>query len=232
MNLKKRWPHSPLAIAAYCLIIAIGIMFWGGPISVAGAVAELRIGEGSSSESALREGHRMTIVSGHSFSCDWKDASNNINRCTTNLKGRSLEIEFKVDPLKVPQCNKCNIRYSEQSFQCGCSHDYRHKPGQADLWIENSLGLTDFDRIWLFLTNPLANIFGNMIESDWNNITPILSWVVAILIAAALGLQFMQTPRVGSRFAGFILIVPISILITPIVWWFTLLVLLETGHVD
>jgi hypothetical protein len=229
MNLKKRLPHSPLAIVAYCLIIAIGIMFWGGPISVAGAVAELRIGEGSSSELALREGHRMTIVSGHSFSCDWKDASNNINRCRTNLKGRSLEIEFKVEPFEVPQCN---IRYSEQSFQCGGFNDYRHKAGQADLWIENSLGLTDFDRIWLFLTNPLANLFGNITEIDWDNITPILSWVVAILIAAALGLHFMQTPRVGSRFAGFILIVPISILIRPIVWWFTGLVLILTGHVD
>ena len=229
MNLKKRLPHSPLAIAAYCLIIAIGIMFWGGPISVAGAVAELRIGEGSSSELALREGHRITIVSGHSFSCDWKDASNNINRCRTNLKGRSLEIEFKVEPLEVPQCN---IRYSEQSFQCGGSNDMRHKPGQADLWIENSLGLTDFDRIWLFLTNPLANLFGNITENDWDNITPILSWVVAILIAAALGLHFMQTPTVGSRFAGFILIVPISILIRPIVWRFTLLVLIVTGHAD
>ena len=230
MNLKKRLPHSPLAIAAYCLIIAICIMFWGGPISVAGAVAELRIGEGSSSELALREGHRMTIVSGHSFSCDWKDASNNINRCRTNLKGRSLEIEFKVEFLEVPQCN---IRYSGQSFQCGAFYDMRHKSGQADLWIENSLGLTDFDRIWLFLTNPLANLFGNITELDWDIITPILSWVVAILIAAALGLQFMQTPRVGSRFAGFILIVPISILIiTPIVWWFTLSVLIETGHVD
>lgn len=229
MNIKKRLPYSPFVIAAYCLIIAIGIMFWGGPISVAGAVAELRIGEGSSSELALREGHRMTIVSGHSFSCDWKDASNNINRCRTNLKGRSLEIEFKVEPFKVPQCN---IRYSEQSFQCGGSHDYRHKPGQADLWIENSLGLTDFDRIWLFLTNPLANLFGNITEIDWNNITPILSWVVAILIAAALGLHFMQTPRVWSRFAGFILIVPISILIRPIVWWFTGVVLILTGHVD
>ena len=229
MNLKKRLLHSPLAIVAYCLIIAIGIIFWGGPISVAGSVAELRIGEGSSSYLAFREGHGITIVSGHSFSCDWKDASNNINRCRTNLKGRSLEIEFKVEPFEVPQCN---IRYSEQSFQCGGSNDYRHKPGQADLWIENSLGLTDFDRIWLFLTNPLANIFGKMTENDWDNIMPILSWVVAILIAAALGLQFMQTPRVGSRFAGFILIVPISILITPIVWWFTLLVLLLTGHVD
>jgi len=229
MNLKKRWLHSPLAIAAYCLIIAIGIMFWGGPISVAGAVAELRIGEGSSSELALREGHRMTIVSGHSFSCDWKDASNNINRCRTNLKGRSLEIEFKVEPLEVPQCN---IRYSEQSFQCGGSHDYRHKPGQADLWIENSLGLTDFDRIWLFLTNPLANLFGNITEIDWDNIIPILNWVVTILIAAALGLHFMQTPRVWLRFAGFILIVPISILIRPIVWRFTLLVLVLTGHAD
>jgi len=229
MNLKKRLPHSPLTIAAYCLIIAIGIMFWGGPISVAGAVAELRIGEGSSSELALREGHRMTIVSGHSFSCDWKDASNNINRCRTNLKGRSLEIEFKVEPLEVPQCN---IRYSEQSFQCGGSHDYRHKPGQADLWIENSLGLTDFDRIWLFLTNPLANLFGNITEIDWDNIIPILNWVVTILIAAALGLHFMQTPRVWLRFAGFILIVPISILIRPIVWRFTLLVLVLTGHAD
>ena len=229
MNLKKRLPHSPLAIVAYCLIIAIGIMFWGGPISVAGAVAELRIGEGSSSELALREGHRMTIVSGHSFSCDWKDASNNINRCRTNLKGRSLEIEFKVKLFEVTQCN---IRYSGQSFQCGGSNDYRHKPGQADLWIENSLGLTDFDRIWLFLTNPLANLFGNITEIDWDNIIPILTWVVAILIAAALGLHFMQTPRVGSRFAGFILIVPISILIRPIVWWFTLLVLVLTGHAD
>ncbi|MBD0313174.1 MAG: hypothetical protein ICV86_09880 [Microcoleus sp. T3-bin5] len=107
-----------------------------------------------------------------------------------------------------------------------------HKSNQADLWVENSLGLTDFDRIWLFLTNPLANIFGKMTENDWDNITPILSWVVAILIAAALGLQFMQTPRVGSRLAGFILIVPISILIQPIVWWFTGLVLILTGHVD
>ena len=107
-----------------------------------------------------------------------------------------------------------------------------HKSNQADVWIENSLGLTDFDRIWLFLTNPLANIFGNMIESDWDNITPILSWVVAILIAAALGLHFMQTPRVWSRFAGFILIVPVSILIRPIVWWFTGVVLILTGHVD
>lgn len=71
-----------------------------------------------------------------------------------------------------------------------------------------------------------------MIESDWNKITPILSWVVAILIAAALGLHFMQTPRVGSRFAGFILIVPISILIRPIVEWFTAVVLILTGHVD
>ncbi|MEG4580175.1 hypothetical protein QUA71_11260 [Microcoleus sp. MON1_C5] len=230
MNLKKRLPHSPLAIAAYCLIIAIGIMFWGGPISVAGAVAELRIGEGSSSELALREGHRITIVSGHSFSCDWKDASHNIHRCRTNLKGRSLEIEFKDGSMEVvPQCN---IRYSGQSFQCGGFYDMRHKPGQADLWIENSLGLTDFDRIWLFLTNPLANLFGNITEPDWDNITPILSWVVAILIAAALGLHFMQTPRVGSRFAGFILIVPISILIQPIVWWFTGLVLILTGHVD
>lgn len=230
MNLKKRWPHSPLAIVAYCLIIAIGIMFWGGPLSVAGSVAELRIGEGSSSELALREGHRMTIVSGHSFSCDRKDASNNINRCRTNLKGRSLEIEFKVGWLEVvPQCN---IRYSGQSFQCGGFNDFRHKDGQADLWIENSLGLTDFDRIWLFLTNPLANLFGNITEIDWDNITPILSWVVAILIVAALGLHFMQTPRVGSRFAGFILIVPISILIRPIVWWFTAVVLILTGHVD
>ncbi len=229
MNLKKRLPHSPLAIAAYCLIIAIGIMFWGGPISVAGSVAELRIGEGSSSELALREGHRITIVSGHSFSCDWKDASNNINRCRTNLKGRSLEIEFKVEPFEVPQCN---IRYSEQSFQCGGFYDLRHKSNQADLWIENSLGLTDFDRIWLFLTNPLANLFGNITEIDWDNITPILNWVVAILIAAALGLHFMQTPRVGSRFAGFILIVPISILIRPIVWRFTGLVLILTGHAD
>ncbi|MEG4009382.1 hypothetical protein QUA41_09970 [Microcoleus sp. Pol11C1] len=229
MNLKKRLPHSPLAIAAYCLIIAIGIIFWGGPISVAGSVAELRIGEGSRYGLA-REGHRITIVSGHSFSCDWKDASNNINRCRTNLKGRSLEIEFKEGWLEVvPQCN---IRYSGQSFQCGAFYDLPHKPNQADVWIENSLGLTDFDRIWLFLTNPLANIFGNMIESDWDNITPILSWVVAILIAAALGVQFMQTPRVGSRFAGLILIVPISILITPIVWCFTLLVLILTGHVD
>jgi len=230
MNLKKRLPHSPLAIVAYCLIIAIGILFWGGPISVAGAVAQLRIGEGSSSALALREGHRITIVSGHSFSCDWKDASHNIHRCRTNLKGRSLEIEFKDGWMEVvPQCN---IRYSEQSFQCGAFYYLNHKPGQADLWIENSLGLTDFDRIWLFLTNPLANLFGNITEPDWNNIAPILSWVVAILIAAALGLHFMQTPRVGSRFAGFILIVPISILITPIVWWFTLLVLILTGHVD
>ena len=230
MNLKKRLPHSPLAIVGYCLIIAIGIMFWGGPISVAGAVAELRIGEGSSPQSALREGHRMTIVSGHSFSCDWKDASNNINRCRTNLKGRSLEIEFKDGWMEVVP--ECNIRYSGQSFQCGAFYYLNHKPGQADLWIENSLGLTDFDRIWLFLTNPLANLFGNITELDWNNITPLLSWVVAILIAAALGLHFMQTPRVGSRFAGFILIVPISILIRPIVWWFTGLVLILTGHVD
>ncbi|MEG4518444.1 MULTISPECIES: hypothetical protein [unclassified Microcoleus] len=230
MNLKKRLPHSPLAIAGYCLIIAIGIMFWGGPISVAGSVAELRIGEGSSSELALREGHRITIVSGHSFSCDWKDASNNINRCRTNLKGRSLEIEFKEGWMEVVP--ECNIRYSGQSFQCGAFYDMRHKSNQADLWIENSLGLTDFDRIWLFLTNPLANLFGNITEMDWNNITPILSWVVAILIAAALGLHFMQTPRVGSRFAGFILIVPISILIRPIVGWFTLLVLILTRHVD
>ncbi len=108
----------------------------------------------------------------------------------------------------------------------------RHKAGQADLWVENSLGLTDFDRIWLFLTNPLANLFGNITEIDWDYIIPILSGVVAILIAAALGLHFMQTPRVGSRFAGFILIVPISILIRPIVWWFTLLVLIVTGHLD
>ena len=230
MNLKKRLPHSPLAIAAYCLIIAIGIMFWGGPISVAGAVAELRIGEGSSSELALREGHRITIVSGHSFSCDWKDASHNIHRCRTNLKGRSLEIEFKDGWMEVVA--QCNIRYSGQSFQCGAFYDMPHKSNQADLWVENSLGLTDFDRIWLFLTNPLANLFGNITEIDWNNITPILSWVVAILIAAALGLHFMQTPRVGSRFAGFILIVPISILIRPIVWWFTGLVLILTGHVD
>ncbi|MGL5064040.1 MAG: hypothetical protein ACRC62_28975 [Microcoleus sp.] len=230
MNLKKRLPHSPFAIVTYCLIIAIGIMFWGGPISVAGSVAELRIGEGSSSELALREGHRITIVSGHSFSCDGKDASNNINRCRTNLKGRSLEIEFKVEPFEVPLCN---IRYSEQSFQCGGFNDYRHKPGQADIWIENSLGLTDFDRIWLILTNPLANLFGNITEIDWNNITPILNWVVAILIAVPLSLQFMQIPRVGLRFAGFILIVPIStILIRPIVWWFTLLVLIVTGHAD
>jgi hypothetical protein len=172
----------------------------------------------------------MTIVSGHSFSCDWKDASNNINRCRTNLKGRSLEIEFEEGWAEVvPQCN---IRYSEQSFQCGGFYDLRHKRGQADLWIENSLGLTDFDRIWLFLTNPLANLFGNITEIDWDNIIPILSWVVAILIAAALGLHFMQTPRVGSRFAGFILIVPISILIRPIVGWFTLLVLILTGHAD
>src|SRR4028119_984125 len=185
MNLKKRLLHSPLAIVGYCLIIAIGIIFWGGPISVAGSVAELRIGEGSRSELALREGHRITIVSGHSFSCDWKDASNNINRCRTNLKGRSLEIEFKVGWLEVvPQCN---IRYSEQSFQCGGFNDYRHKPGQADLWIENSLGLTDFDRIWLFLTNPLANLFGNITEIDWDNIIHILSWVVAIIIAAEIG---------------------------------------------
>jgi hypothetical protein len=230
MNLKKRWPHSPLAIAAYGLIIAIGIMFWGGPISVAGSVAELRIGEGSRSELALREGHRITIVSGHFFSCDWKDASNNINRCRTNLKGRSLEIEFKEGWMEVVP--ECNIRYSGQSFQCGAFYDMRHKSNQADLWIENSLGLTDFDRIWLFLTNPLANLFGNITEMDWNNITPILSWVVAIIIAAALGLQFMQTPRVGSRFAGLILIVPISILIRPIVWWFTLVVLILTRHVD
>jgi len=230
MNLKKRLPHSPLAIVAYCLIIAIGIMFWGGPISVAGSVAELRIGEGSSSELSLLEGHRMTIVSGHSFSCDWKDASHNIHRCRTNLKGRSLEIEFKEGWMEVVP--ECNIRYSGQSFQCGAFYDMPHKSNQADVWIENSLGLTDFDRIWLFLTNPLANIFGNMIESDWDNITPILSWVVAILIAAALGLQFMQTPRVWSRFAGFILIVPISILIRPIVWWFTDVVLILTGHVD
>jgi hypothetical protein len=230
MNLKKRLPHSPLAIAAYCLIIAIGIMFWGGPISVAGAVAELRIGEGSSSELALREGHRITIVSGHSFSCDWKDASNNINRCRTNLKGRSLEIEFKEGFMEVVP--ECNIRYSGQSFQCGAFYDMPHKSNQADVWIENSLGLTDFDRIWLFLTNPLANLFGNITEIDWDNITPILSWVVAIIIAAALGLHFMQTPRVWSRFAGFILIVPISILIRPIVWWFTGLVLLLTGHLD
>ena len=230
MNLKKRLPHSPFAIAAYCLIIvAIGIMYWGGPSSVAGAVAELRIGEGSRSELALRQGHRITIVSGHSFSCDWKDASNNINRCRTNLKGRSLEIEFKVEPFKVPQCN---IRYSEQSFQCRGFNDFRHKRGQADLWIENSLGLTDFDRIWLFLTNPLANLFGNITEIDWNYIIPILSWVVAILITAALGLHKVQTPRVGSRFAGFILIVRRSILITPIVGWFTVLVLILTGHVD
>ena len=230
MNLKKRLPHSPLEIVAYCLIIAIGIIFWGGPISVAGSVAELRIGEGSSSESALREGHRITIVSGHSFSCDWKDASNNINRCRTNLKGRSLEIEFKEGWAEVvPQCN---IRYSGQSFQCGGFYDLRHKSNQADLWIENSLGLTDFDRIWLFLTNPLANLFGNITEIDWNKITPILSWVVAILIAAALGLHFMQTPWVGLRFAGFILIVPISILITPSVESFIVLVLLLTGHVD
>jgi len=230
MNLKKRLPHSPLAIAAYCLIIAIGIIFWGGPISVAGSVAELRIGEGSTYQLGLREGHGITIVSGHSFSCDWKDASNNINRCRTNLKGRSLEIEFKVEPFsKVPQCN---IRYSGQSFQCGGFNDLRHKSGQADLWIENSLGLTDFDRIWLFLTNPLANLFGNITERDWENITPILNWVVTILIGAALGLQFMQTPRVWLRFAGFILIVPISILIIPIVGRFTLLLLLLTGHVD
>jgi hypothetical protein len=229
MNLKKRFPHSPFAIVAYCLIIAIGIMFWGGPTSVGGAVAEFRIGEGSSSELALREGHRVTIVSGHSFSCDWKDASNNINRCRTNLKGRSLEIEFKVELFQVPQCN---IRYSGQSFQCGGFNDYRHKPGQADLWIENSLGLTDFDRIWLLLTNPLANIFGNITEIDWNNITPILNWVVAISISVAIGWRFMQTPRVGSRFAGFILIVAISILIRPIVWWFTQLVLMITGHAD
>src|SRR4028119_184721 len=214
MTLKKIFLHYPLAIAAYCLIMA-GIMFWGGPISVAGAVAELRIGD--------------TIVSGHSFSCDWKDASNNINRCRTTLKGRSLEIEFKVELFEVRQCN---IRYSEQLFQCGGSHDFRHKPGQADLWIGNSLGLTNFDLIWLFLTNPLANLFGNITEIDWGYITPILSWVVAILIAAALDLDFMQTPRVGSRFAGFLIIVQISILITPIVWLFTLLVLLQTGHVD
>ena len=230
MNLKKRLPHSPLAIAGYCLIIAIGIIFWGGPISVAGSVAELRIGEGSRSYLALREGHRITIVSGHSFSCDWKDASNNINRCRTNLKGRSLEIEFKEGWAEVvPQFN---IRYSGQSFQCGGFYDLRHKSNQADLWIENSLGLTDFDRIWLFLTNPLANLFGNITEIDWYYIIPILSWVVAILIAATLDLDFMQTPRVGSRFAGFIIIVQISILITPILWWFTVLVLLQTGHVD
>ena len=230
MNLKKRLPHSPFAIVAYCLIMAIGIMFWGGPTSVAGAVAEFRIGEGSSSELALREGHRITIVSGHSFSCDRKDASNNINRCRTNLKGRSLEIEFKIEPpFKVPQCN---IRYSGQSFQCGGYNDYRHGSGQADLWIENSLGLTDFDRIWLLLTNPLANIFGNITEIDWNNIEPILNWVVAISISVAIGWRFMQTPRVGSRFAGFILIVAISILIRPIVWWFTVLVVMLTGHAD
>jgi hypothetical protein len=94
--------------------------------------------------------------------------------------------------------------------------------------MENSLDLTESDRWWLLLTNPLANIFGNITEIDWKNIEPIVTWVVSILISVGIWLELSRASVLWAT----ILSLGTLALVRPLVWWFTLLVLVLTGHAD
>ncbi|GET44060.1 hypothetical protein [Microseira wollei] len=217
MNRQRLFQHSYWSILAYCLVIAIAVMYWGGPISVGGAIAELRIGEGD----------RSIILSGHQFLCDWQHSRYNVTRCRTLLKRKSLEVEFTLNrPLAGPET--CNIKYDGRVFTCKGFNDYRHKTGQVDLYMENSLDLTESDRWWLLLTNPLANIFGNISEIDWSNIEPIVTWVVSILISVGI---WLELSRVSVLWATILSLGTLA-LVRPFVRWLTLLVLILTGHVD
>jgi hypothetical protein len=236
MKVRQWLPQSYTLSLAYCLVAAIFIMYLGGPISIQGSVAELKIGEGARSDITIKESERIILISGHRFFCDWKWNQEVSTRCKTRLKGKPLEVEFMLElPADAPGgVIFCHLQYDGQLLNCGAFKDYRHKKGQVDLSVENSLGLTQSDRFWLMLTNPLANIFGNITEIDWDKITPILTMSISILAGIAIGLDLMQFSETRSILPYFkvFLAIPIALLLQPAVLSFVNLVLILTGHAD
>lgn len=182
-----------------------------------GSVAELNLG-----------GQPGVFISGHRFSCNWKQFSDNITRCRTILKGKPLEVEFTLNLEGPLGCtDSCNLRYDDRNFLCNGFKDYRHKKGQVDLDVENPLDLTEFDRWWVLLNNPLANFFGNISEIDWDRLLGILPWVISSLIGVGIWLDLRRVSILTAT-----LLSPLALVLTPVIGWFTALVLILTGQVD
>lgn len=216
MNRRQNFRRSYTHIAAYFLTIVIVLISWGGPDAVRGAVVSLRI-----------DGQPDVIVSGHRFSCNWRKSSDNLNQCRTRLKGRILEVEFIINKVLSP--NPCSLKYNDRLFTCSGFNDvWLGQDDAVKIWVGDTLGLTQFDRWWILLNNPLANLFGNLSESEWDRLELILAWIVSILTGVGIWLDWKRwSLPIATLFS--LVTVP---LMTPVVRWCLGLLVWFSGHVD
>lgn len=225
----KKLPKIKLfytARIAFILAAIVVLMFWGGPYAVNGSVAELSL---DGQPGILMEGSSSLLISGHRFACERPlyplvNNSEIRNRCTTILAGKPLDLEFKIRPFQV---DACQLKYGDRVLKCDGFQDYRNRQGQADFWVEESLNLTAGDRLWILLENPLANIFGNISELDWNAMDKIVPWAIAALFSLGIWLDFR---KLSVSLA--ILFSSIPLFLTPFLKWLVPVVLLITGHLD
>jgi hypothetical protein len=208
-------------IITFILSAIVTLMYWGGPYSINGSVARLHL---DGLPVSLMGGKPGLVFSGHRFKCDLKLSPEIRSRCTTVLAGKPLELKFRIQPFSV---DFCKLKYGDRVMKCDGLQDYRNQAGQADFWIKDSLDLTAFDRIWILLNNPLANIFGNINELDWDSLIKILPWLISFLLCVGIWLDLRKlSVSTAILFGlGFLFLVPFfERLVTRIV--------LIMGHVD
>lgn len=203
------------------------LMYWGGPYSINGSVARLYFDRLPVS---LSGGNPGLVVSGHRFACDrqlspFRKMNQQMrNRCTTHIAGKLLDLEFQIEPFKV---HDCQLKYGDRAMKCNGFQDYKNRTGQADFWLDTPLALTEIDRFWILINNPLANIFGNISELDWNTLDKILAWVISSLLGLGLWLDFRKA---SASLAILLSLIPLFL--NPLTHWLVLLSIIVTGHVD
>nr|WP_290226259.1 hypothetical protein [Trichocoleus desertorum] len=199
-------------LASFIGLVIVWLVL-SGPLFVSAPIAALTIGSDT----------QRAVLSGHRFHCLGQDPIETFARCITQLKDQQLELEFTYGGQGNAILTQCNVTYGQRVLKCSGGYDYRARFGQPFVYIQEDLGLTNFDRRMLWLENPLISVP----ESDWLTLSRKFASVLAVLLGIGIWLNVKLKPVWRSLLVGVsipVLVVPLESLIT--------VVLLLTGYVD
>ncbi|HEY9858315.1 MAG TPA: hypothetical protein V6D16_02335 [Candidatus Obscuribacterales bacterium] len=193
--------------------LAIALLVLAGPLFISSPIATLTIGPDT----------QRAVLSGHRFHCLEQDPIETFARCITHLKGQQLALEFTYGGQGNAVLTQCNVKYGQRVIKCSGGYDYRARFGQPFVYIQEDLGLTDFDRQMLWLENPLISVS----ESDWL----ILNRKFASVLSVLLGIGIWLNVKLKPAWRVVLVSVNIPVLVVPVESLITL-VLLLAGYVD